>query len=121
MFLFQSTFLTLSLCFASSTLVQAFAPSNVSGCRFITHLADATTTTAQDVTIDPKEAVKVFGRLAEKYIMLDASGGMCCYSACSGTMKMTKKYFNKEILNVTSIILLFFFSHFFCLFIIILY
>mmetsp|Transcript_7697 Transcript_7697/g.16062 ORF Transcript_7697/g.16062 Transcript_7697/m.16062 type:complete len:227 (-) Transcript_7697:259-939(-) len=33
--------------------------------------------------VDPKEAVKVFGRLAEKYIMLDASAGMCCYSACS--------------------------------------
>ena len=44
---------------------------------------DAATT--EDVTtIDPKEAVKLFGRLAEKYIMLDASGGMCCYSACSG-------------------------------------
>jgi len=27
--------------------------------------------------------VKLFGRLAEKYIMLDDSGGMCCYSACS--------------------------------------
>ncbi|KAL7570135.1 hypothetical protein ACA910_019976 [Epithemia clementina (nom. ined.)] len=35
------------------------------------------------VTIDPKEAVKLFGRLAEKYIMLDDSAGMCCYSACS--------------------------------------
>lgn len=68
---------------------------------------------------DPKEAVKLFGRLAEKYIselqfsttipcavvkkcslsqtciyslytwlfhftVLDASAGMCCYSACSG-------------------------------------
>ena len=35
------------------------------------------------VSIDPKEMVKIFGRLAEKYIMLDESGGMCCYSACS--------------------------------------
>mmetsp|Transcript_13620 Transcript_13620/g.31917 ORF Transcript_13620/g.31917 Transcript_13620/m.31917 type:complete len:218 (-) Transcript_13620:86-739(-) len=35
-----------------------------------------------EIDIDPKEAVKVFGRLAEKYIMLDESGGMCCYSAC---------------------------------------
>lgn len=35
------------------------------------------------VEIEPKEAVKVFGRLAEKYIMLDDSGGLCCYSACS--------------------------------------
>lgn len=32
---------------------------------------------------DPKEAVKLFGRLAEKYIMLDATAGLCCYSACS--------------------------------------
>jgi hypothetical protein len=35
-----------------------------------------------DIDLDPKEVVKVFGRLAEKYIMLDESGGMCCYSAC---------------------------------------
>jgi len=34
-------------------------------------------------SIDPKEAVKLFGRLAEKYIMLDSSGGLCCYSACT--------------------------------------
>jgi hypothetical protein len=34
------------------------------------------------VSFDPKEAVKLFGRLAEKYILLDESGGMCCYSAC---------------------------------------
>ena len=32
---------------------------------------------------DPKEAVKLFGRLADKYILLDSSGGMCCYSACT--------------------------------------
>ncbi len=35
-----------------------------------------------DTSIEPKEAVKLFGRLAEKYIMLDESGGMCCYSGC---------------------------------------
>ena len=34
------------------------------------------------ISIDPKEAVKIFGRLADKYILLDSSGGMCCYSAC---------------------------------------
>mmetsp|Transcript_14095 Transcript_14095/g.20627 ORF Transcript_14095/g.20627 Transcript_14095/m.20627 type:complete len:221 (+) Transcript_14095:1268-1930(+) len=43
--------------------------------------ADATTTEA--ITVEPKDAVRLFGRLAEKYIMLDSSGGMCCYSACS--------------------------------------
>jgi hypothetical protein len=31
-----------------------------------------------------KEAVKIFGRLAEKYIALDSSGGNCCYSGCTG-------------------------------------
>ena len=51
----------------------------------------STDTTVEEVTasdstadvvidIDPKDAVKIFGRLAEKYIMLDESGGMCCYS-----------------------------------------
>lgn len=54
----------------------------------------STDTTVEEVTasdstadvvidIDPKDAVKIFGRLAEKYIMLDESGGMCCYSACT--------------------------------------
>jgi hypothetical protein len=43
----------------------------------------STTEEATDaITIDPKDGVKLFGRLAEKYIMLDESGGMCCYSAC---------------------------------------
>ena len=40
------------------------------------------TATTDVTTLDPKDAVKLFGRLAEKYIMLDESGGMCCYSAC---------------------------------------
>jgi hypothetical protein len=39
-------------------------------------------TTVKAISIDPKDAVRVFGRLAEKYIMLDESGGMCCYSGC---------------------------------------
>lgn len=52
----------------------------------VTSTDETTATTAATETkieVDPKEAVKLFGRLAEKYIMLDASGGMCCYSACS--------------------------------------
>ena len=60
-----------------------FAPSAGVVRRSIQLNADATT--SEEVTVDPKEAVKLFGRLAEKYIMLDSSGGMCCYSACSGT------------------------------------
>lgn len=43
----------------------------------------SSTTPSPQTPIDPKEAVKIFGRLAEKYILLDDSGGMCCYSACS--------------------------------------
>lgn len=63
---------------------DAFAPGANNVVRSTFQLnADATATT-EEVTIDPKEAVKLFGRLAEKYIMLDASGGMCCYSACKG-------------------------------------
>lgn len=38
---------------------------------------------ADTIQTDAKEAVKLFGRLAEKYIMLDASAGLCCYSACT--------------------------------------
>jgi hypothetical protein len=41
--------------------------------------SSATATPPIDVK---KEAVKIFGRLAEKYIMLDASAGKCCYSGC---------------------------------------
>lgn len=47
---------------------------------------EETTATDSDsitVEIDPKDAVRIFGRLAEKYIMLDESGGMCCYSGCA--------------------------------------
>ena len=40
-------------------------------------------TTNEKPVIEPKEAVKIFGRLAEKYIILDPSAGMCCYSACT--------------------------------------
>mmetsp|Transcript_9244 Transcript_9244/g.24969 ORF Transcript_9244/g.24969 Transcript_9244/m.24969 type:complete len:231 (-) Transcript_9244:184-876(-) len=75
--------------------VEAFQPS-AGQCRFASNVARAPATSALSSTetdeettaaavvpsIEPKEAVKLFGRLAEKYIMLDDSGGMCCYSAC---------------------------------------
>jgi hypothetical protein len=48
-------------------------------------LNDATAADATTASLEPKELVKLFGRLAEKYIMLDSSGGMCCYSGCKGT------------------------------------
>jgi hypothetical protein len=47
-----------------------------------TQPAEESQTTSNN-NIEPKEAVKLFGRLAEKFIMLDSSGGACCYSACS--------------------------------------
>lgn len=73
---------------ASGAGADAFAPAKSA---FAKH-APATSTgssrrttslASTEVSVDPKEAVKLFGRLAEKYIMLDDSGGMCCYSACS--------------------------------------
>lgn len=72
-----------SLLNVASTL--AFVnPTFVNGrCRTsILNMADVAAV-AETVSVDPKDAVKLFGRLAEKYIMLDSSGGMCCYSACS--------------------------------------
>lgn len=48
-----------------------------------TATAESAAETESTIQTDPKEAVKLFGRLAEKYIMLDASAGMCCYSGCS--------------------------------------
>jgi hypothetical protein len=52
-------------------------------------LNDATAADTTTAPLDPKELVKLFGRLAEKYIMLDSSGGMCCYSGCKGTCYAT--------------------------------
>ena len=54
--------------------------------RVMLHSTAASESTDMDagIVVDDKQLVKLFGRLAEKYIMLDASGGMCCYSACKG-------------------------------------
>ncbi|KAG7355150.1 hypothetical protein IV203_004506 [Nitzschia inconspicua] len=51
-------------------------------CSSTTQDGEQTVASDNCKSIDPKDAVRVFGRLAEKYIMLDESGGMCCYSAC---------------------------------------
>ena len=65
--------------------VEAFAPgAGYAASRRSSMIQLNAETTEDAVTVDPKEAVKIFGRLAEKYIMLDSSGGMCCYSACTG-------------------------------------
>lgn len=62
-----------------ASLVQGFAPTFTATKQCTTELFS----TASDVSIEPKDAVRLFGRLAEKYIMLDESGGMCCYSGCT--------------------------------------
>jgi hypothetical protein len=62
------------------SLAQAFAPHGV---RTSPHECSAPLfSSVSDISIEPKEAVKLFGRLAEKYIMLDESGGLCCYGGC---------------------------------------
>ncbi|GMI27145.1 hypothetical protein TrRE_jg11621, partial [Triparma retinervis] len=33
--------------------------------------------------LDKVEAAKIFGRISSKYILLDSSGGSCCYSGCT--------------------------------------
>jgi hypothetical protein len=65
-------------------MTESFAPMMASpSCRTTTTTSlFSTTETSPELSIEPKEAVKLFGRLAEKYIMLDESGGMCCYSGC---------------------------------------
>jgi hypothetical protein len=44
---------------------------------------DGVVTASTRPAIDPQIVVKIFGRLAEKYIALDSSGGLCCYSGCT--------------------------------------
>ena len=61
---------------------EAFLPASRSPTLPCIRLSSAVSA-EEDVTFDPKEVVKLFGRLAEKYIMLDDSGGMCCFSACT--------------------------------------
>ena len=64
---------------SSLTLVQSIPNDD------ITISAPPTATSTLASTIDvKKEGVKIFGRLAEKYIALDSSGGNCCYSGCTG-------------------------------------
>ena len=95
---------------AASIVIGAssFAPQQIQ--RRTTCLSDNAVAAPAAIETDPKEAVKLFGRLAEKYIseylrakhdnrasfiltafnscrpldqVLDASAGMCCYSACT--------------------------------------
>lgn len=85
----MSKLLLLKLCWIG--LATAFNPGTVGGKKRRVHVPkrfsstdhDETTQAVTSQAINPKEAVKVFGRLAEKYIALDATGGRCCYSACT--------------------------------------
>jgi hypothetical protein len=67
----------------SLSYVSGFAPVN-NRSRASLPILQSEATADTEIKTDPKEAVKLFGRLAEKYIMLDASAGMCCYSGCTG-------------------------------------
>ena len=62
--------------------------------------SEADVAEAKAIEINPKDAVKLFGRLAEKYVMLDSSGGMCCYSACSGEFKLCNIFCEAKFLFV---------------------
>ena len=63
--------------------IEGFVSNHQQHLHHRTSVIYSTTEEVTDaITIDPKDCVKLFGRLAEKYIMLDESGGMCCYSAC---------------------------------------
>ena len=44
------------------------------GARVGTCLHSEATAESAAISVDPKEAVKLFGRLADKYILLDSSG-----------------------------------------------
>lgn len=68
-------------CQTNRPVEESSQRSTASTIRLWSTTEDSSTTTTA-VSIDPKDAVRVFGRLAEKYIMLDESGGMCCYSGC---------------------------------------
>eukprot|EP00980_Cylindrotheca_fusiformis_P021164 scaffold8136_cov127-Cylindrotheca_fusiformis.AAC.4 len=82
-FLEQGATMKLLLALLVTSTVKGFTPTWSTAqqeYRSTTELFSSTATT--DVSIEPKDAVRLFGRLAEKYIMLDETGGMCCYSAC---------------------------------------
>jgi hypothetical protein len=81
---------SLLICFVLYGYVVAFIPrqsrltrSWAVGRSTTTDDNDIVETTTAAAVVDPKEMVKIFGRLAEKYIALDSSAGQCCYSACS--------------------------------------
>ena len=83
--------LLLIACAGFATTAYSFVPPIPSTGRSRTHHLFSTSTDSEAAAeravpssnVDPKEAVKLFGRLAEKYIALDSSGGDCCYSACT--------------------------------------
>ena len=63
---------------------SSFTLSQTSSADDETISTSQTFTTLATTNDVKKEAVKIFGRLAEKYIALDSSGGNCCYSGCTG-------------------------------------
>lgn len=79
----KSTIIGLSLAACSSSAFTSQQPVHSRRSKITRRSETVLDATASTVQTDPKEVVKLFGRLAEKYIMLDASAGLCCYSACS--------------------------------------
>ena len=75
--------LVLTVFVAIVAAATAFVPTSYHALPRAMKLQQTDTATVEQISVDPKEAVKLFGRLAEKYIMLDETAGMCCYSACS--------------------------------------
>lgn len=80
---------SVTLFLLGSCCTEGFAPQKISGtttnqCKLYstTESSSPAEENVDTVSLEPKEVVKLFGRLAEKYIMLDETGGMCCYSAC---------------------------------------
>eukprot|EP00537_Pseudo-nitzschia_pungens_P002367 CAMPEP_0172371840 /NCGR_PEP_ID=MMETSP1060-20121228/45089_1 /TAXON_ID=37318 /ORGANISM="Pseudo-nitzschia pungens, Strain cf. cingulata" /LENGTH=225 /DNA_ID=CAMNT_0013097597 /DNA_START=73 /DNA_END=750 /DNA_ORIENTATION=+ len=82
--LLRAIWLSQLLCAFSIEAFVSYPPGKFDATRALRSTAaeEETTSVAVPSDLDPKEVVKIFGRLAEKYIMLDESGGMCCYSAC---------------------------------------
>ena len=75
-------FTIVSLILGGASMVGAFSPSQhsqrLSGSTILFSSTEEVATeaaTSTDEPLDPKEMVKLFGRLAEKYIIIDESGG----------------------------------------------
>ena len=65
----------------TTTLSYLLPPSPRPHTRLKTTASESDSRCWSDV--DAKQKACLFGRLADKYILLDSSGGSCCYSGCT--------------------------------------